>query len=150
MSAEKSFLRNQPLTIALDESELRDSAGHGIMSRASTVSVSKTTIEGSAQNAIDATGTLDVDRSRIAGSRGMGISISGGLELSRTTVATNLQGGVSLLTGTFDVVNNFIYRNGNDGGLNFRRAHLAAFDWTLRPRDQTEQFTIRSCSTPPT
>jgi len=65
-------------------------------------------------------GTLTVTESQISGNQGGGISLVGGsLALSRSDVALNFGGGISA-TGvgvSFDITNNFIYRNGDpDGG----------------------------------
>ncbi len=103
--------------IEVTESELQDSLDNGITARSSMVAISNSTIRSSAKNGIDVTGSLGIKNSTIVDNHGIGVSIAGSLELSRTTVARNLQGGVSLSPGSFQIVNNFIYRNGNDGGL---------------------------------
>lgn len=71
------------------------------------------------------TADVTLDRCTITNNQGPGVLVSSGkLTLSRSTVSLNNGGGVSVLLGsTFDITNNFIYRNGNPstggyGGLN--------------------------------
>jgi hypothetical protein len=59
---------------------------------------------------------LSLTRVKIDGNQGVGISVAGGsLTLSQSDVAQNTGGGVSVsgVGVTFDITNNFIYRNGD-------------------------------------
>jgi len=63
------------------------------------------------------TAMLSIVRAKVIGNAGGGISASGGaLNVSQSTISGNTGGGISV-TGagaTFDITNNFIYRNGNN------------------------------------
>lgn len=72
------------------------------------------------------TAMLGLTRMKVIGNAGGGISASGGsLTISQSTISGNAGGGISV-TGagtTFNITNNFIYRNGNNssaeaGGVN--------------------------------
>lgn len=71
-------------------------------------------------------GTLVVSQSTVSGNAGGGIACSGGaLTVSQSIVSTNQGGGIAVMgTGaTFDVTNNYVFRNGDPdngtfGGVN--------------------------------
>jgi hypothetical protein len=59
-------------------------------------------------------GSLTVSQSTFSGNTGQGLSASGGsLTVSQSTFSGNTGGGISALNTTFDITNNFIFRNGN-------------------------------------
>jgi len=72
------------------------------------------------------TAMLSLVRAKVIGNAGGGISASGGtLKVSQSTISLNAGGGISISGSgaTFDLTNNFIYRNGDQdtgtfGGLN--------------------------------
>ncbi|HEY4241890.1 MAG TPA: right-handed parallel beta-helix repeat-containing protein [Kofleriaceae bacterium] len=92
-----------------------------------TVRLTRTTLNNNPGGGVSASGgTVQIVQSTISGNAGGGVSCSGGaLTIAQSTVATNDGGGVSVAGAgaTFDIRNNFIYRNGDQdtgtfGGLN--------------------------------
>lgn len=69
---------------------------------------------------------LALSRVKLTGNQGLGLSAQGGaVTISQSTIASNAGGGISISNATFDITNNFIYRNGNQstssvGGLSVR------------------------------
>lgn len=103
--------------LALTRVTVDNNQGIGISSSGGMVTVTQSTISGNQGTGISASGgTLRVTQSTLTGNPGGGIFIAGGsLTLSQSDVTLNQGGGVSVSgTGvTFDIVNNFIYRNGD-------------------------------------
>ena len=65
---------------------------------------------------VDASGTpkLALTRVKITANQGLGLSAQGGaVTISQSTISGNIGGGISITGATFDITNNFIYRNGN-------------------------------------
>jgi len=61
-------------------------------------------------------GAIRIEQSTISGNQGGGIAVTGGnLSLSQSDIAQNLGGGISVggVGVTFDITNNFVYRNGD-------------------------------------
>jgi Right handed beta helix region len=86
------------------------------------VTVTQTTISGNTGLGLSMMGgAVTVTQTTISGNTGVGISATGGaVTISQSTIASNASGGVSIMNATFDITNNFIYRNGNsDGGGDF-------------------------------
>lgn len=95
--------------------------GAGIASSGGLLTVFQSTISGNQAGGISATGgVLTVSRSTITNNPGGAVSLVGGsLVLSQSDVTLNQVGGISVSGAgvTFDITNNFIYRNGDpDGG----------------------------------
>lgn len=86
---------------------------------------------GSGANGIDldASGApkLALTRVKLTSNQGLGLLAQGGtVTISQSVVSGNTGGGLSLSNATFDITNNFIYRNGNsDGGGDFGGANLS-------------------------
>ncbi len=83
---------------------------------------------------LDASGApkLALMRVKLTGNQGLGLLAQGGeVTLSQSTISGNIGGGISVSNATFDITNNFIYRNGNStgttiGGVNFAVAAAAS------------------------
>jgi hypothetical protein len=61
---------------------------------------------------------LSLVRVKIAGSQGRGISATGGsLNVTQSTLSGNTGGGISVMNGTFVIVGNVFFNNGNDTTL---------------------------------
>lgn len=70
---------------------------------------------------------LDLTRTKVALNQGGGISSSGGtLTVSQSTLSGNQGGGISVngVGATFDITNNFIFRNGDENTSTFGGANL--------------------------
>lgn len=71
-------------------------------------------------------GTLTVAQSTVSGNQGGGILANGGmLTVSQSVVSGNQGGGISATNATFDITNNFIFRNGNSTTATVGGASLA-------------------------
>jgi hypothetical protein len=77
-------------------------------------------------------GSLTVSGSVISNNQGGGISAgsSGSLNVSRSAISNNQGGGISIAGGTFDIVGNMFYSNGDDntpiGGISITAPQNAA------------------------
>ena len=100
-------------TIEVRDSELRDSNSDGI-NATGTLRVLRTTIDGSAGNGIRCSTTCEISGSKIKNSILIGVTSTGPLEVLRSEIAGNQQGGIQQIGGSATIVNNFVFRNGND------------------------------------
>ena len=77
---------------------------------------------------------LALTRVKLTGNQGLGLSAQGGaVTISQSVVASNVGGGILVSNATFDITNNFIYRNGNQstssvGGLSLRPMGQSRFE----------------------
>ncbi len=92
-----------------------------------TVSLTRANVTGNGGAGISVSGgTLTVTQSTLSGNAGGGISVTGGtLTVTQSTLSGNAGGGIAVtgVGATFDITNNFIFRNGDQdmsafGGLN--------------------------------
>jgi len=91
------------------------------------LALTRVTIDGNQGTGISnaSGGSIRIDQSTISGNQGGGIAVAGGsLTLSGSDIVRNLGGGISVsgVGVTFDITNNFVYRNGSEdfgafGGL---------------------------------
>jgi Right handed beta helix region len=72
------------------------------------------------------TATLSLHRVKVTANQGGGISAQGGaVTVSQSTISGNVGGGISISNATFDITNNFIFRNGNSTTATVGGASLA-------------------------
>ncbi len=92
---------------AISGTKITNSTGHGLRLDAGTTSITASSVTGGMQMAIYANNTQ--------------------LVVSRSEIAQNRRGGITVLgTGSYDISNNFVYRNGNQGDGEFGGLRLEA------------------------
>jgi hypothetical protein len=102
--------------LELNRAKVTSNVAGGISISGGNVEVSQTTIGSNQGNGITAnSGALTVSRSTINGNQAIGISNSGALTVSQSVISGNQGGGIAVMSGTFVVVGNFFFNNGNVG-----------------------------------
>lgn len=72
------------------------------------------------------TATLSLQRVKVTSNQGVGLSAQGGtVKVFQSTISGNGGGGISISSATFDISNNFIYRNGNSAASAYGGLSLA-------------------------
>ncbi len=113
--------------LTVSDADLNNSTAEGIVavangSSSTLTTITNTRIRGSASHGIrlDA-GSCSINATTVTGSQQIGVTaINTTLSVQRSLVASNRRGGVSRTgAGTFDVTNNFVFRNGNDADGEF-------------------------------
>ena len=91
----------------------------GIQSSNCTLSIQDSEVSGNTGIGISATGgTLEVQDSEVSNNAGIGISATGGtLEVLRSKILSNVAGGIDINNSDYELVNNFIGKNGTTGSV---------------------------------
>lgn len=113
------WIAGDACTVEVVRDELDDAPTHAITATAgSTVRISDSVITASAGAGVRVdSGTLEIRRSRIEHGAGVGVDAEGAVGrvvIERSWIAENYAGGACLRGPRFDIVNNFIYRNGTE------------------------------------
>ncbi|NVB82673.1 MAG: right-handed parallel beta-helix repeat-containing protein [Kofleriaceae bacterium] len=118
------------------------------------VSLYRVTVSGNQGGGITASGgALALYESTVSGNQGSGLSLSGvSLTMSRSLVSINRGGGISISgTSSFDITNNFIFRNGDPdasmfGGVNIGVATpgVNRFEFNTIADNRSSPGTIRA------
>ncbi len=130
-------------TVEVSDSDLADSTADGIFVMGSMLRVSRTKIQGSALDGIRClTATCVISDSTIERNQQIGIeaTTSARLEVARSSVSGNLQGGISSVAGSFDIANNFVFRNGNSKDAKFGGIRLDVTNGASRVEHNTIVF----------
>lgn len=118
------WIATMACTLTVTDSEFRDSPAAGILGQATDLDMAGTTISGSSGPGVSlsyripgSSAGVKIRRSRIERSVDMGIKVNntGSFTLERSMIAFNAFGGVTSTGATYDVTNNFIVQNGNQG-----------------------------------
>ena len=119
----------------IENSELNNSAADGIAASnlsvgGPSISLAGTKIRNSVGHGLRVAhggGSASVTSSEISGGMQLGIAADNtALVVSRSIISRNRRGGISLMgQATYDITNNFVFRNGNDGDGDFGGMRLA-------------------------
>ena len=121
-------------TFSITDSELNNSSAEGIITGDGNGATPATTIRGtkirnSVGNGIRVTGgACSITTSLVTGGMQMGVAAdSVKLSIERSIVSHNRAGGISLMGSgsSYDITNNFVFRNGNDANGAFGGLRLA-------------------------
>lgn len=113
-------------TLNVSESELSDGLDKAIVVSGGSASVTGTKIERTAGDALEiSNATATIKTSTITESTGIGVTAQGGaLIVQRSSISANRMGGIRSTQGTFEIVNNFVFQNGNAANSTFGGMHL--------------------------
>lgn len=135
-----SYVAGTACTLAIRESELLDSPSDAIAVSGGGLAITNIKIERTAGNGIAAVGgaIVTIVGATVTDSTQLGVTASGGaLSVRRSSVSYNRLGGIRSTDGTFEIVNNFIFRNGDPGRSSFGGLHLDSAVATSRVQHNT-------------
>jgi len=135
----RPWIASTACTLFVADSELADSLDDSIYVSSGTVTVMGTKIERSMGDGVEVLGgSATIKTSTITRSRQLGVTtVNSALVLHRSMVSYNRLGGVRSTQGSFNVVNNFVFRNGDPGASTFGGMHLDSASTTSRVMHNT-------------
>ena len=138
----RSWIAASGCTLVVTDSTLSDSLEHGISQNGGDATVTGTTIERSAGNGVDlSSGTAVVKTSTITRNGRVGITgDTGRVVVHRSIVSANRLGGIRSTNGSFEIVNNFVFRNGDPGQSTFGGMHLDSNSSSSRVMHNTVMY----------
>lgn len=134
------WIEGENCTATIDDSVLSDAPVAAIRVVGGNLNVASTRIERSTGHGIEAAGAAQVTvrTTSITQGRQLGISADGAtVTVRRSLVRENRMGGIRSTNGVFDIVNNFVVRNGNAANASFGGMHLDSNVSTSRVQHNT-------------
>jgi hypothetical protein len=141
----RPWIAGMTCMLVLADSELKNSTAEGIalLLGFSQATISGTKITNSTDHGLRLdSGPVSITTSTVTGGMQMAINANNTqLVVSRSLIAHNRRGGITVLgSGSYDITNNFIYRNGNDGDGEVGGLRLQSSTGTNKVRHNTIAF----------